>query len=175
MLTIDMPKRAETKAKQTRVAVDRESEAMQRLQWSMIWRNSMLRNFALLTSLLIFSAFAVHTGSLGSDLPATLDSYFQPYVKINDFSGVVLVANGDRAVVREYGMADRKHSRANLRSTAFRIASLSKTFTAASISMLIERGTLHLDDSLARFFPQFPNGNQITVEQLLTHKSGLVS
>jgi CubicO group peptidase (beta-lactamase class C family) len=56
--------------------------------------------------------------------------------------------------------------------TAFRIASLSKTFTAAAIAMLIERGNIRLQDSLSPFFPQFPKGNGITVEQLLSHQSG---
>jgi len=109
-----------------------------------------------------------------STLPSKLDSYLQPYVKVNDFSGVVLVAQGDRILsVREYGMADRAHALRNRRSTAFRLASLSKTFTAAAIVMLIERGAVHLHDPLSHFFPEFPNGDHITVEQLLSHESGV--
>jgi CubicO group peptidase (beta-lactamase class C family) len=109
-----------------------------------------------------------------SSLSARLDSYLQPYAKANDFSGVVLVAQGDRILsVREYGLADRAHAVRNKRSTAFRLASISKTFTAAAIVMLIERGTVHLDDPLSHFFPEFPNGDHITVSQLLLHESGV--
>ena len=117
----------------------------------------------------------VHGQSLDkSALSAKLDSYLQPYVKANDFSGVVLIAQGDRILrVREYGMADRVHGIRNRRNTAFRLASLSKTFTAAAIVMLIERGVVHLGDPLSHFFPEFPNGAQITVEHLLLHESGV--
>jgi CubicO group peptidase (beta-lactamase class C family) len=107
-------------------------------------------------------------------LPARLDSYLQPYVKANDFSGVVLVAQGDQVLtIREYGLADRAHALPNRKSTAFRLASLSKTFTAAAIVMLAERGKVHLEDSLSHYFPEFPNGEHITVEQLLLHRSGV--
>jgi D-alanyl-D-alanine carboxypeptidase len=107
-------------------------------------------------------------------LSSRLDSYLEPYVKANDFSGVVMIAQGDRIFsVREYGMADRAQSRPNQRTTAFRLASLSKTFTAAATMILIERGTVHLQDPLSHFFPEFPNGDHITVEQLLSHESGV--
>jgi CubicO group peptidase (beta-lactamase class C family) len=107
-------------------------------------------------------------------LSAKLDAYLQPYVRANDFSGVVLIAQGDRILsVREYGLADRAHGLRDRRSTEFRLASLSKTFTAGAIVMLIELGKVQLHDSLSRFFPEFPNGEHITVEQLLSHGSGV--
>lgn len=123
---------------------------------------------------LILEIFAHSQAIDATSLPAKLDSYLQPYVKANDFSGVVLVAQADRILsVREYGMADRAHRVRNQRSTAFRLASLSKTFTAASIVMLVERGSVRLQDPLSHFFPDFPNGDHITVEQLLSHESGV--
>jgi CubicO group peptidase (beta-lactamase class C family) len=109
-----------------------------------------------------------------SCLTSKLDSYLAPYVKANDFSGVVLIAQGDSILtVREYGLADRAHAIPNRRSTAFRLASLSKTSTAAAIVMLIERGKVSLQDPLSRFFSAFPNGSHITEEQLLSHESGV--
>ena len=136
----------------------------------------MTRRLALLLGFMFLVAAASVLGqSLDSSaLSSKLDSYLEPYVKANDFSGVVLVAQGDRVLsVREYGMADRAHALRNQRSTVFRLASLSKTFTAAAIVMLIERGTVHLQDPLSHFFPEFPNGDHITVEQLLSHESGV--
>jgi CubicO group peptidase (beta-lactamase class C family) len=141
----------------------------------------MARRFLLLFGFVFLLTEALALGQSGgghaidaSALSSKLGSYLEPYVKANDFSGVVLVAQGDHILsVREYGMADRARGLRNQRSTAFRLASLSKTFTAAAIVMLIERGSVHLHDALSRFFPEFPNGDHITVEQLLSHESGV--
>lgn len=129
---------------------------------------------ALLGLVVLFSGLPYAQITDSPALPARLDSYLQPFVKANDFSGVVLVAQGDQILaIREYGMADRARGRTNRRSTTFRLASLSKTFTAAAIVMLIEREKLHLEDPLSHFFPDFPNGDHITVSQLLLHESGV--
>ncbi len=57
--------------------------------------------------------------------------------------------------------------------TGFRIASISKQFTAAAILLLMEEGKLRLDDPLARFIPDFPRADIMTLRQLLSHTSGL--
>lgn len=55
-----------------------------------------------------------------------------------------------------------------------RIASITKQFTAVSILLLQEQGKLSIEDSLAKYFPDFPTqGHAITLEQLLKHTSGL--
>ena len=59
--------------------------------------------------------------------------------------------------------------------TSFRIASVTKPFTAACILDLCERGVISLDDSLDHFFPDFPRAKEITVYQLLAHTSGLAN
>lgn len=58
-------------------------------------------------------------------------------------------------------------------STKFRIGSVSKQFTAAAILKLAEEGKLTLADPLSKFFPGFPDGDKITIHQLLVHTSGL--
>ena len=61
--------------------------------------------------------------------------------------------------------------------TLFDMASLTKPLaTATSIMILVERGQLRLTDKVAKFFPEFAaNGKEdVTVEQLLTHSSGLI-
>ncbi|MBJ8338593.1 beta-lactamase family protein [Antrihabitans sp. YC3-6] len=55
----------------------------------------------------------------------------------------------------------------------FRIASLTKTFTATAILRLVDRGQLHLDDVLDQFVPGIPNGSRITVRNLLSMTSGV--
>jgi CubicO group peptidase (beta-lactamase class C family) len=102
------------------------------------------------------------------------DQWIKPYVAAGDFSGVVLIAQGDQMLVEKaYGKADFQHGVANQIGTRFRIASLSKTFTAAAIELLIARGKLSLKDLLSKYVSGIPNGDKITVEQLLTHKSGV--
>jgi CubicO group peptidase (beta-lactamase class C family) len=57
--------------------------------------------------------------------------------------------------------------------TVFRLASITKQFTAMSIMMLAERGKLKYEDSLARFFPEFPPyASKVTVRHLLNHMAG---
>jgi D-alanyl-D-alanine carboxypeptidase len=54
-------------------------------------------------------------------------------------------------------------------------ASVGKAFTAAVVSQLIEEGKLSQADTLARWFPEFPNARAITIDHLLTHTSGAFS
>lgn len=57
--------------------------------------------------------------------------------------------------------------------THFRIASNTKTMTAAVMMLLAQEGKLSLDDPVSRFIPQVPNGDLITISQLLNMRSGL--
>ena len=58
----------------------------------------------------------------------------------------------------------------------FRIASLSKQFTAVAILMLMEHGQLDLQEDIQTYLPQYPSqGHSITIEHLLTHTSGIPS
>lgn len=102
------------------------------------------------------------------------DQWLKPYVAAGDFSGVVLIAQGDQMLLEKaYGKADFQHDVANQIATRFRIASLSKTFTAAAIEQLSAQGKLSLKDHLSDYVSGITNGDKITVEQLLTHESGV--
>ncbi len=59
-------------------------------------------------------------------------------------------------------------------STDFDLASVSKEFTAGAILLLQQDGKLSVNDPLSKYFPGFPNGNEITLLYLLQHRSGLV-
>ena len=92
------------------------------------------------------------------------------------FAGVVLVAKGDRIIVRRaYGLADREWRIPNRADTRFHLGSVGKMFTAAAILKLAQQGKLSLDDSLARWVPEYPHPEaaQITLRQLLTHSAGI--
>jgi D-alanyl-D-alanine carboxypeptidase len=70
------------------------------------------------------------------------------------------------------GIEDRSTGRAMLASDRFRIASITKTFTAAVVLQLVDEGRLHLTDTLSTFVA-FPGGDAITIRQLLAHTSGI--
>jgi D-alanyl-D-alanine carboxypeptidase len=70
------------------------------------------------------------------------------------------------------GVADRSTSRAMVAPDRFRIASITKTFTAAVVLQLVDEGTLRLTDRLSSYVA-FPGGDGITIRQLLAHTSGI--
>ena len=107
-------------------------------------------------------------------LAERIDRYVAPYVRMNDLSGVLAVTRKGRVIFEgSYGLSNRELGTRNTVHTRFRIGSVSKQFTAAAILLLQERGALAVTDSLARYLPDFPGGDRITLRQLLTHSAGL--
>ena len=97
--------------------------------------------------------------------------------KLNQFSGVVLVAQGGvPQFERAYGMADREAGRANNLQTSFNLGSINKLFTGIAIRQLAAAGKLNIDSSLARAWPDYPNKDaapKVTIRQILEHRSGI--
>lgn len=91
------------------------------------------------------------------------------------FSGVALVARGDSVIhASAHGFADREANRPFTTGTVFGLGSVTKVYTAAAILRLVDRGALALSDTLGAFVPDMPADRAgITLEQLLTHSSGL--
>jgi len=107
-------------------------------------------------------------------LKQKLDSYFKRLENEAYFSGSVLVAKEGKVLLQKgYGMANIEEGFKNKACTVQAIASLTKAFTSTSIMMLQERGLLNLNDTVDRYIPELPVGNQITIRQLLSHTSGL--
>jgi D-alanyl-D-alanine carboxypeptidase len=138
-----------------------------------------------LISILFLAAGGLHGAGHGSRdaksgiLPAgplarRVDAYMEPLVRMNDFSGAVLVARRGKIMARRaYGLASVEQRVPATPTTAFGIGSVTKTFTAAAIELLAERGRLSLADPLSKFFPGFPRGNDISLAQILAHTSGI--
>jgi CubicO group peptidase (beta-lactamase class C family) len=99
----------------------------------------------------------------------------QPYRGPHEPAICVLVLSGERLNERYcVGWADREKRIAATPSTNFRLASLTKQFTAAAILRLAERNRLQLDDSIRRWLPELPAwAAPIQIRHLLTHQSGL--
>jgi D-alanyl-D-alanine carboxypeptidase len=98
-----------------------------------------------------------------------------------DLPGIVVGVVADQQLVwsAAFGQADRAAKRPMTTDTQFRMASHSKLFTATAIMQLREQGKVRLDDPVAKYLPWFqvkpaaPDDPPITVEDLLTHASGL--
>jgi len=90
-------------------------------------------------------------------------------------ASLLVLRDGVPVVRRAYGMADLEAQRAATPATNFRLASVTKQFTAAAILLLAEDGTLGLDDRVRTWLPALPPATDtITIRHLLTHTSGLV-
>jgi CubicO group peptidase (beta-lactamase class C family) len=110
-----------------------------------------------------------------SPLGQTIDSYLSEMVNSGWFQGAVLVAhNGKIIISKGYGMADAAHGTPNSAQTRFRLASITKQFTAAAIMILQARGKLNVQDAICAHLPDCPDAwRDVTIAHLLTHTSGL--
>lgn len=111
---------------------------------------------------------------LNSEQRDAIETYLDASTEIKQFSGNVLVEWGDGLpITRCYGLANREHQVANMPTTKFRIASVTKQFTAAAILQLQEKGALNVQAPISEYLTEYPGGNRITVHHLLTHTSGI--
>jgi CubicO group peptidase (beta-lactamase class C family) len=95
--------------------------------------------------------------------------------KRDAFSGVLLVAHGDKVLLqRAWGLADRDAGTPVTMETKFRLGSMDKMFTAVATLQLVGAGKLSLDGSVGLYLPGYPNAEiaRVTVRQLLTHAGG---
>lgn len=127
-----------------------------------------------LVCVVLCSGGAATQQNLKSPIASRIEVYLRPFVETGNFSGAVLVARRGQVIFRRaYGMANYELQVRNSPETRFHIASVSKAFTATAILQLQEQGKLKVSDSVSRFVPGFPNGDRITLENLLTHTSGI--
>ncbi|MDQ6799549.1 MAG: beta-lactamase family protein [Acidobacteriota bacterium] len=98
---------------------------------------------------------------------------------LRDYSGdvpgasVLVVRDGKVVIRKSYGMANLEERIAATPDTNYRLASVTKQFTAASILILAKNGKLSLDDPITKYLALPAYANAITIRHLLTHTSGL--
>lgn len=89
---------------------------------------------------------------------------------------VLVVKDGKTLIDQGYGSADLEWNIPNSPATKFRLGSITKQFTAASILLLEERGKLKIDDPVSKYMPDAPAAwSKITIYNVLTHTSGIPS
>ena len=101
------------------------------------------------------------------------DSVLTRYAMYGMSGSVLLEENGVTVLEKGYGLANRERGIAATPATQYDIGSIAKTFTAAAVLKLVERGTLRLSDSLGALLPDVPTDKAgVTLHHLLTHTSG---
>jgi CubicO group peptidase (beta-lactamase class C family) len=130
----------------------------------------------ILLFLSLFLLLAPPAQILANDHAAQIDELVGIYFQEDRFNGTVLVAEGGEIIYKKgWGMANKEWNIPNGPRTKFRIASMSKQFTAMLIMQLVEEGRLALDDRLTDHIPEFrrDTGDRVTIHHLLSHTSGL--
>ena len=108
-------------------------------------------------------------------LTARMNELFRDYDRPDSpGAAVAVIQEGKVVFAKGYGLADVEQKIPCETNTNFRLASVTKQFTAMAIMILAERKKLSFNERLTDFFPEFPAyGQAITVRHLLTHTSGL--
>ena len=86
---------------------------------------------------------------------------------------VAVFKKGAFVYSKGFGLANIETATPVTEKSVFRIGSVTKQFTGVALLALQEDGLLSLDDTLDKYFPNFPRGNEITIHQMAAHTSGL--
>jgi CubicO group peptidase (beta-lactamase class C family) len=133
-----------------------------------------MKRFPIALALCVSLAGSAHPQSKSDSVASRIKAYLVPFVATGNLTGAILVArNGQILFEQAYGMADYTWHVPNSPQTRFHIASVSKPFTAAAILQLQEQGRLQVSDPVSRYLPDFPRGDRMTLDNLLTHTSGI--
>jgi len=103
-----------------------------------------------------------------------IDSLFSAYAGKHPGATVAVIKNGAVVFERNYGLANLETGEKVAAQTNFRLASVTKQFTAMAITILDQRKALSIDDPIVRYLPELAQvAPAVTVRHLLTHTSGL--
>jgi len=113
---------------------------------------------------------------IGDQLTKSLDSLVAPQFEGNQPGISILIAKKGQVVYKKaFGSANIELNTPMLPDNVFRIGSITKQFTAVAVLQLVEQGKISLQDSVQKFIKDLPaKGYTITIENLLTHTSGIV-
>ena len=104
-----------------------------------------------------------------------VDSIMRRYSGDGPSASILVLQNGKAALRRSYGFADLENRVRATHATNYRLASVTKQFTAAAILLLAQDHKLELDDPVRRWLPSLPKAlDSVTLTHLLTHTSGII-
>ena len=107
---------------------------------------------------------------------AKINELLSTYAEYGEFNGAALVSEKGNVIFKQgFGLASLAWEIPNERDTKFRLASITKQFTAMLILQLVSENKLALDVPITTYLPDYPKtiGDKINIHHLLTHTSGL--
>lgn len=114
--------------------------------------------------------------ALAYDKAIEIEKFVSEFHNIKEFNGTVLVSQNNEVIFEKaYGFANFEWDIKNTLDTKFRIASLTKQFTAMLIMQLVEENVLKLDAPISEYLKGFRKdiGDKVTIHHLLNHTSGI--
>jgi CubicO group peptidase (beta-lactamase class C family) len=112
--------------------------------------------------------------SYAQSVEQKMDELLSAYTTQNKLNGAVLVAQKGKIIYQKgFGYRNAETKTSNDANGIFQIGSITKQITVAVIMQLQQEGKLSVQDKLSKYFPGFTNGDKITIENLLTHTSGI--
>ena len=134
---------------------------------------------AFLAALLLVTSIATARGDdKAENSPGAIDEFVAGAMKKQHIPGASVAAIKDGKVVlaKGYGLANVELSVPTTEHTAYQLASVTKTFTATAIMLLVKDGKIKLEDSITKLVPDLPKAwDPVTVKHLLNHTSGIKS
>ncbi len=107
-----------------------------------------------------------------------ISDYINSFSVKKNFSGTILIQKNSKTIYKNsFGLANIKFNEPNKDDTKYKIASITKAFTAVLVLQLYEKGRLDLKKTIKTYLPNYKGegGNKITIEELLHHTSGMVN
>lgn len=125
----------------------------------------------IICAFLLLSNVTIYAQNLDAKIDSLISNVFKDE---NGPGGVILVSQNSKPIYHKaFGMSNIELDIPMQTTQVFQLGSMTKQFTAIAILMLEEQGKLNVKDALAKYIPDYPNGEKITLHQLLTHTSGI--
>lgn len=135
---------------------------------------TLLRPLVIVLSALVVACVAPKAVVTPATTPPAILAAMNDYAGDGPGAALLIIQDGKPVLRQGFGFADLEAGRKVTPTTSFRLASVSKQFTATAILLLAQDGTLSIDDPIRRWLPELPVvADAITLRQLLSHTSGL--
>ncbi len=123
--------------------------------------------FLFISTVALLNGYSQSTGE-------KLDQYLQAANQYAGFNGCALVAKDGKILLEKgYGLRNAATQTPHDANSIFQIGSVTKQFTATLILKLQQQGKLNVTDKLSKYFPEYQYADKISIENLLTHTSGI--
>ncbi|MEP6682162.1 MAG: serine hydrolase domain-containing protein [Parafilimonas sp.] len=133
-----------------------------------------MKNFKIIIPIILLTAGFLTAHAQADSMSQKLNEYLTSANKFDKFNGnALIVQHGKILLQKSYGYKNFAAQVLNDSNTIFQIGSITKQFTATVILKLQEEGKLSVNDKLSKYFPDFKHADEITIEDLLTHTSGI--